>query len=296
MKRVLRSGFAAAGRSDAVWQCFKGLKFVAACLAEPWHQADMARRRAREADTARRLSPSLKVLHGPFEGMRYARPEAAGSALVPKLLGSYERELHPTIEQWLTQEFSDLVDVGCAEGWYAVGMARRLPDLRVHAFDTDAVARGLCVEMAGVNGVTDRVTVQAHCDPQVLLALVSTLGPRALIVSDCEGYEATLFTPEVAHALAAHDLLIEVHDRDDPALGHRLRRTFAATHHASIVDSIDDTRKLRSYDFAELDGLDELTRRDLLGEGRCMTMEWLILRSRQWVAMSQRPVVARLDA
>jgi hypothetical protein len=41
------------------------------------------------------LVREMTVRSGPFQGMRYPGAEAAGSALIPKLLGSYQRELHP---------------------------------------------------------------------------------------------------------------------------------------------------------------------------------------------------------
>ena len=275
MKRALRAAFGALGRYGAMWRLFKLLNVAAMCLAEPLFQAERARRSASDAEFARALSPTLTVLHGPFAGMRYPAARAAGSALVPKILGSYERELHAVIERIVSTGYSDIVDVGCAEGWYAVGLAMRLPGARVHAFDTDADARALCIEMASANGVGDRVGVHGLCDGDTLLSL--GLGPRALIVSDCEGYEAELFTPVVAGQLARHDLLIEVHDRDDPELGERLREHFRPTHDPVVVDSIDDTRKLRSYEFVELTSYPVATRRDALSEGRGMVMEWLFL-------------------
>lgn len=278
MKRALRAAFAAAGRADGVWHAFKGLDLLARCLAEPLRVADLARRAEREAALAQMLSPALTVLHGPFAGMRYPAARAAGSALIPKILGSYERELHPVIDRVAQTSYSDIVDIGCAEGWYAVGLATRLPGVLVHAFDTDPEARDLCRAMAEANDVADRVHVHSHCSAEALLALA--LGPRALIVSDCEGYEADLFTPAVARQLARHDLLIEVHDRIDPALGPRLRADFSSTHEVLVIDSVDDTRKLRTYDFAELAPFDPAARRQMLSEGRGMVMEWLFLTSR----------------
>lgn len=287
MKRALRAAFATAGRVDGIWHAFKALDLLARCLAEPLREADLARRADREAAVAQALSPALTVLNGPFKDMRYPTARAAGSALIPKILGSYERELHPVVERVLQTGYSDVVDIGCAEGWYAVGLAMRLQGVQVHAFDTDPDARELCRSMAEANDVADRVTIRSHCSEQALMTLA--LGPRALVVSDCEGYESELFTADVARRLARHDLLIEVHDRFDPALGPRLRERFAATHEQLVIDSIDDTRKLRSYDFPELATFDLAARRQMLSEGRGMVMEWLFLTSRHRVGDRRLP-------
>src|ERR1035437_10659844 len=45
------------------------------------------------------IAPDLTVRHGIFRGMKYPAGKAVGSELIPKLLGSYERELPPLFEQ-----------------------------------------------------------------------------------------------------------------------------------------------------------------------------------------------------
>lgn len=50
---------------------------------------------------------------------------------VPNLVGSYESELHLQIEQLILERPQVVIDVGCAEGYYAVGLAQRLPDATI---------------------------------------------------------------------------------------------------------------------------------------------------------------------
>jgi hypothetical protein len=50
------------------------------------------------------------VLDGPFAGMRYV-PRAAGSSLLPKLLGSYEAELHGIVAVVINSDYRKIVDV-----------------------------------------------------------------------------------------------------------------------------------------------------------------------------------------
>src|SRR4051812_14244715 len=65
------------------------------------------------------------VLSGPFAGMAYVR-QAAGSCLAPKLIGCYEAELHGVVARILRTGYTQIVDIGCAEGYYAVGLARSI--------------------------------------------------------------------------------------------------------------------------------------------------------------------------
>jgi hypothetical protein len=222
-----------------------------------------------------RISPGLAVLHGPFAGMLYPERKADCSSLFPKILGSYESELHPFLEETCRKEHRVVVDVGCAEGCYAVGLARRLPGARVHAFDLDGEAIRLCGEMAHLNGVLDRVTTGASCGPETLRSLCRS--GKALIVSDCEGYEKDLFTEEVVPSLAGHDLLIEVHDCLDIEISGTLRRRSSATHSIRAVQSLDDIVKAHTYSHAELGPYDLATRNLLLAEHRASIMEWLYL-------------------
>src|SRR5579859_5362525 len=60
-----------------------------------------------------------RVRSGPFAGMRYV-DASIGSAYLPKLLGIYERELHPVIEEACASRPGLIVDLGAAEGYYAV--------------------------------------------------------------------------------------------------------------------------------------------------------------------------------
>ena len=124
------------------------------------------------------------VQGGPFAGMRYVKG-AAGSAYLPKLVGSYEDELADFFGRVLSTEYDVAVDVGAAEGYYAVGLAMRLPGQPlVHAFDSDPYARALCAGMAALNGVADRVVVHGACNPE---SLRTRLRGRALLVCDVEG-------------------------------------------------------------------------------------------------------------
>jgi len=189
------------------------------------------------------------VKNGVFKGMRYPKMKSSGSTLFPKLLGSYEAELSSTIEEIATKKYTDIVDIGCAEGFYAIGLAMRLPTSNVYAFDVNEKAVLLCKEMANLNEVGHRVTFGKFCDAQVLSSL--PLGDKALIVSDCEGYEKDLFTRSLVNQLSKHDFLIEVHDVFDIEISSTLKEAFSETHHIEVITSIDDIKKAKTYSYPD---------------------------------------------
>jgi len=206
--------------------------------------------------------------------LRYPHPRSVGSALLPKLLGSYESELHAGLEQLLANEYDTVVDVGCAEGYYAVGLGLRLGKAEIYAFDTDSRGRAACAEMARLNGVDSRVHIGGLCDKKVLHSL--PLGAKALIVADCEGYEKELFDGEMCRFLARHSLIIEAHDFIDIDISSCLRASLSGLHHVQSIKSTDDIQKAHTYQYAQLEKYDTKERHLILGERRPAIMEWLV--------------------
>lgn len=249
------------------------------------HTLEIGERDERLRKITQELFPDLIIEGGPFAGMKWiAQP--VGSALLPKLLGSYESELHPALEEAFTQNYDTVVDIGCGEGYYAVGMARRFPQSIVYAFDTFPHARRICAEVVKLNGVEGRVHIGESCDAAVLRSL--PLGERALIISDCEGYEKLLFNREMAAPLAGHDLIVEVHDFIDIETSSKLREAFQQTHHIQSIKSIDDIQKAHTYRYSRLEKYDIKTKWLILSERRPGIMEWFVLNSK----MRARQLVA----
>lgn len=222
------------------------------------------------------LFDGIVVTSGPFQGMRYPSAHSVGSALFPKLLGSYERELAPVLETILSRPYDTIYDIGCAEGYYAVGLKLRLPEARVVAFDLDAEGRSLCRQMAALNEV--EVEVREACTTAELIALAGT--QRALVMSDCEGCEGDLFTAEVCQALSRHDLLIEVHDHLRFGLTPALRERLSSSHRITEIRSVDDVEKLYTYHYPLLEGLSDRDRHRALSEYRC-PMRWIFAEGTQ---------------
>lgn len=193
----------------------------------------------------------LTVAGGPFAGLRLPGV-AAGGCLLPKLLGCYEAPLHPHVRAAAGRGYGTIVNIGCAEGYYAVGLARLMPAARVFAYDTDPRARELCRQTAALNGVADRVTVGGRFDGADFARFAG-----ALVVCDIEGGERDLLDPAAFPALRDIDLIVELHDFLDPALSGLILDRFAASHDAVVVDLAERTLRLPEPFPAlrEIDGL-----------------------------------------
>jgi hypothetical protein len=217
----------------------------------------------------------LEVRRGPLAGLRYL-PELAQTSgdLVAKLVGTYEQELRPALEDWISASPATIVDVGSAEGTYAVGLALAIPRAHVLAFDVDPAARALCRAMAELNGVADRVSVQGACTHEVLNGLPPD-GVRLFL--DCEGCELELLRPDLVPALRRWPIIVELHDFVDASISTTIVERFSATHDVRLVEGSDrDPAAL-----PELAGLDGRTRAALLSEFRPAAMRWGVLTPRR---------------
>jgi hypothetical protein len=173
-----------------------------------------------------------RVIDGPFRGMSYI-DRSNCSALTPKLLGSYEREVRPFVEDIISKRHSHIIDIGCAEGYYAVGMALRMPETVIHAYDIDESALRNLQALAALNGVTDRISAHSHCSLETL----ESFGRRSFaVICDIEGGERQLLNPAAVPALAECDILVEIHDgRGSAAIHDALRDRFSKTHRLTFV-------------------------------------------------------------
>lgn len=215
------------------------------------------------------------VRSGPFAGMLYV-DDSQGSCYIPKLLGTYERELHEAVGVIIASKPRCIIDLGAAEGYYAVGLARRLPEAHVLAFEMEERGRKALTEMAALNGVSSRVEVRGKCEPADLALSLESSGD-AVVICDVEGYEKELLNPASTPALAACIILVELHDFIVEGLYELLVERFAATHRITRIWQAD--RNVREFPWSTF-GTRIMPREYLqwaVNEWRPVRMSWLLL-------------------
>jgi precorrin-6B methylase 2 len=284
VKRILKKIATRAVANDKIWSFLNGKIIPAVEYAKRKRRASEEKKIEDISEVLAAISPKRTVIHGPFAGMVYHEFKSFGSSLVSKVLGCYEKELHAVIEKIKSGRYTAIVDIGSAEGYYAVGFGMLFPEAKVYAFDTNPDALNSCKKMAQANGLGDRLEIGGFCSPETLLKL--PLGSKALIISDCEGYEKSLFTNEAIVALAEHDLLVETHDYIDIEISQELANRFSRTHQIEWIQSLDDIQKAKTYDFSELSGYSLADRKMLLAEYRPAIMEWMYLSSKNQIINS----------
>ena len=171
------------------------------------------------------------VQNGPFKGM-ITLNESSWDLLSAglKLVGGYEREIATDIEKAISRRPFHIVNVGCAEGYYAIGMALALPRCSVTAIDTDPKSIDLLRKAAALNKVENQIIVSKSYFPH----------NADLIIMDCEGCEISLLN----HIDQLHntDLIIETHDFVVDGITNKLCESLRHTHSIDIVSSDNDLK------------------------------------------------------
>jgi len=209
--------------------------------------------------------------------MRYIQT-AQGSSLSPKILGTYELELHSIIERIIAARPSQIIDIGAAEGYYAVGFRMRLGlDPRIVAFEMEKQGREMLMRIASLNNC-ESIEIREKCELPVLQSELEISSPQPgmkLIVCDTEGYEDILLDPEKLPGLQNHHILVETHDQLVPGVTDALKERFRTSHHVTEIR----TRERAWLDFPKPNLWANLFPRSValraMSEGRGTEMSWL---------------------
>ena len=179
------------------------------------------------------------VLTGPFKGMKL-NYQALPVHSAPKFLGTYEKEIVPFVEDAIALNPPNVVNVGASDGYYAVGLARRLPFTTVYAAEADPRSLQATLLNAKLNSVESRVRpigIIRSGEFKKYLAV-----PYSLVVMDCEGAEFSLLDPSRDPTFEKTHILVEVHEGHgslDDLLG-RFSKTHSIQTTVSVVRTPSD--------------------------------------------------------
>ena len=214
-----------------------------------------------------------RVQSGPFRGMIIVPEVSWGDGdTASKLLGEYENELHFFIEEAVSAKPDSVLNIGCAEGYYFVGMGVRLPGVKLHAVDVSPAA----IRVASANAVANAVVnTETHCGEinHAWLEDKCALPERPFLIVDCEGFELELLDPAKVPSLVKSTMLVECHDCAIPGITEALTKRFKSTHE---IKAVPQTAK-DPYKFDFLNELSDCDKWALVHEGRPSTMTWLCM-------------------
>jgi hypothetical protein len=181
-----------------------------------------------------------QVMSGPFKGLKYVSGSVS-SAYYPKLLGTYEIELRNIVVSLFQRGFDLVLNVGAAEGYYAVGFSVKCPDSQIIAFEADEEGQRLLAEMAQLNQVEKRLLIKGYCDSTTLQSFIQNAN-EPLIIMDIEGGEKDLLDPKKIAELRYAHILVELHDFVYRDISQLIKDRFQDSH--TMVEVCSRERKL----------------------------------------------------
>jgi hypothetical protein len=215
-----------------------------------------------------------KVISGPFKGLKFRQRFPTK----PMLLGVWEKEISFIWDS--LQDFKYIIDIGAAEGYYAVGLAKRYPDPIVYAFEMKLSTQRLLQKVISDNLIKN-IEIRGKCEYKDLLDFGAKLDD-SLIVMDCEGYEMELLNDDSTSILNNTTLVVELHEMYAPGCTHELKKRFSSTHYVKEIKG--KHRNVNDWP-PELKILKYLFPTSLLlhfmDEGRPYPMNWLYMQPRK---------------
>jgi hypothetical protein len=212
------------------------------------------------------------VQSGPFAGMTLSRSSKEG-CYIPKLLGSYEAALHPEWLRVIQYGYTNIVNIGCADGYYTVGLARHLPHAKFLAYDSSNEARESCLNLARLNNVETRIQIGGEFKGTDFERLPTN---RVFLMCDIEGAERELLNPQLFTNLCNMDLLVEMHQIAEHQTDKLIEQRFKETHfYKKIEATMPDIPVPQAL--SESDELDKLL---AIWEWRIQPTPWAILLSK----------------
>lgn len=222
------------------------------------------------------------VRYGPLAGLRL-NPESWWSAADrgAMILGLYEMQVLQELA-----EFCDgtrpLVDVGAADGYYAIGAVRAGLAPRALCFEATSEGQDVIRANAAANDVADRIEILGTADKGFLDQIPDDYwneSQASVFLFDVEGGEFDLLTDEVLFQLRNSFVIVELHepigDRDSKAaaLIERANRQFATR--------LVGTGPRDPSSISALEAWSDDDRWLLMSESPAFDMRWLFMEPRQ---------------
>jgi hypothetical protein len=215
------------------------------------------------------------VAYGPFKGMKLNKNVWwSKNDRITQTLGVYEEHVLKKMCLFADKGAKKLIDVGAADGYFAVGMAYSKIYSNVVAFEIETEGQNRILENATANKCEDKVLICGEADVDSIAKKI-TIEDKSTVLIDIEGGEYDLLSEKMLEILSDNYVICELHPwmvKD----GHSRQKSLLDR--ASQVFNVELIKR-DNYSpnmFPEFDDLSDEIRLIALGEGRAKNMQWLI--------------------
>jgi len=220
------------------------------------------------------------VSYGPFKGLKFVGESwwEGDQDRAAILLGLYEKDILDILERSRTK-YSTLINLGAADGYYAVGALMGGLFEKGYCFEVEPKGREIIAQNAMLNGVKDKLKIFGAATNDFYLQIPSSERDRAVVIVDIEGAEFDVLTAEVFDAFTRSLFIVEIHDwvEQGEAKIKRLQESIPSNYTLTTVKM--GARDLSQFE--ELKNYNDTDRWLICSEGRPVLMSWFVIEERE---------------
>ena len=179
---------------------------------EAWRKETI---RERQARISREIFDKFNgtVQRGPFKGLKLAPDPWWGELdLGSQCLGYYEQEILELISALPDEATKTFIDIGAADGYYAVGMLLSGKARKCICFEASEEGQAAIRKTWALNGAPGELEIYGIADQIEFLSLPELQHKQTLVLIDIEGGEFELLTYAALSKLGGCTLIVELHN------------------------------------------------------------------------------------
>jgi len=222
------------------------------------------------------LEHGHQVAYGTFKGMKLSKNTYwSKNDIITHILGVYEKHVLKKIIEFSKKGNYPFIDIGAADGYFAIGMAFSETFKKIYAFEIDEEGRRSLNRNIENNFCKDKVVVDIEANFETLKEIVDK-NKSAVILIDIEGSEFDLLDDNLLQLLSNCYIVCELHPTLS-ANGFEKQNMLINNAKAFFDVSIIQRESYSPNKFSELNEFTDEERLIAFGEGRENNMNWLIL-------------------
>ena len=222
------------------------------------------------------LEHGHQVAYGTFKGMKLSKNTYwSKNDIITHILGVYEKHVLKKIIEFSKKGNYPFIDIGAADGYFAIGMAFSETFKKIYAFEIDEEGRRSLNRNIENNLCKDKVVVDIEANFETLKDIVDK-NKSAVILIDIEGSEFDLLDDNLLQLLSNCYIVCELHPTLS-ANGFEKQNMLINNAKAFFDVSIIQRESYSPNKFSELNEFTDEERLIAFGEGRENNMNWLIL-------------------
>ena len=210
------------------------------------------------------------VQNGIFKNLKINKESSwSNGDLASKIYGFYENKIQEKLKE-INKPI--LIDIGAADGFFAVGCLYSNLSKYCYAFEQNEISKSALYKTAEINNVNNQISIMGKVDNKNFFSsLPNDLDlSETVILCDIEGEEFKFFSEPILRKLKKSNLIIEIHNENSNSKEIPLLKIAKKYFDVSII--IDSNKDMSEFNM--LHNLNDIDRNLIACEGRSYIGKW----------------------